>query len=169
MSIPIGCLAAIATAFSWLCEIDNIISGCSMQTGAPFALDNILKSLDDALTFFVAQKSAIADLAANRPADHSLSNAAYPIQKLLLNPCFLDSIFQAGGFYCAINMKQVYLPWYVEKLTVIKPPREKGKYTVYAEKQSQSDDSFCLNVAVCNHNEEVCYIAQNAHFHKIST
>jgi hypothetical protein len=99
---------------------------------------------------------------------NQLSNSAYPIDKFLLNPCLLDSIFQAGGFYCTLKLNQIYLPWQVEKLAVINPPKEKGKYTVYADRQSQSDDSFCLNIAVCKQNGELCYIAQNAHFHKIS-
>jgi NAD(P)-dependent dehydrogenase (short-subunit alcohol dehydrogenase family) len=98
-----------------------------------------------------------------------LSNSAYPIDDYLLNPCFLDTVFQAGGFYCTLKLKQMFLPWHIEKISVLRVPRNKGGYWVYAQKVSETDDSFCLNIAVCNDQYEPCYIAKGAHFHKIAS
>jgi len=97
-----------------------------------------------------------------------LSNRAYPINNYLLNPCFLDTVFQAGGFYCTLKLKQMFLPWHIEKLSVLRVPRKKGRYWVYAQKVSETEDSFCLDIAVCNDQRKPCYIAKGAHFHKIA-
>lgn len=97
-----------------------------------------------------------------------LSHTRYPLQKLHVNPCFLDSIYQACAANLLVNQQRVYLPWKIGELGVVRVPRQPGLYVCHAEVVEESSDTVCFNVVMLDGSDQVCYYARRACFKLIN-
>jgi malonyl CoA-acyl carrier protein transacylase/3-oxoacyl-(acyl-carrier-protein) synthase/short-subunit dehydrogenase/acyl carrier protein len=97
-----------------------------------------------------------------------LSNKKYPLEESLINPCFLDSIYQACAAHLLVNKKRVYLPWEVKELGIVEPPRKPGLYKSYTKVVEESDELVAFHVVMVDGEGRVCYFARNAYFRKIN-
>jgi hypothetical protein len=97
-----------------------------------------------------------------------VSNKKYQLDKLLVNPAFMDSVLQACGVHTLIENKRVYLPWEIEELGVVKVPRERCWYKAYSKVKSESEDAKIYDVILFNENDEVCYYAKNVVMRRIN-
>ncbi|MGB6032652.1 MAG: polyketide synthase dehydratase domain-containing protein, partial [Bacteroidota bacterium] len=97
-----------------------------------------------------------------------LSNQKYPLEESLINPCFLDSVYQACAAHLLVNKKRVYLPWEVKELGIVKPPREPGLYRSYTKVVEDTDELVAFHVVMVDGEGDVCYFARNAYFRKIN-
>ncbi len=97
-----------------------------------------------------------------------LRHAKYPLHKLHVNPCFLDSIYQACAANLLVNRQRVYLPWRIGELGVVRVPRQPGLYVCHAEVVEESSDTVCFNVVMLDGADQVCYYARGACFRLIN-
>ena len=88
------------------------------------------------------------------------NNEQYPLERLYLNPCFLDSINMAAATYCLYNESRTYLPWKIEELLIFKAPKKAGTYTVFGELLNRTEDTVCFNVLVTDKNNTPFYYAK---------
>ncbi len=96
-----------------------------------------------------------------------LTNPRYPLEKLLLNPCFLDSIHQAGAVYGILTTNQVYLPSGAEEFIVNKIPKSDGKYRIYAKAKSKTDEKIIYDIAMLDDEDEIICYVRNSLFRRI--
>ncbi len=97
-----------------------------------------------------------------------LSNPKYPLQKMLVNPCFLDSIYQACAAHLLVNKKRVYLPWEVGELGIIHVPRGDGLYRSYTNVAEDNEEIVSFNVAMTDGDGRICYYGRNVQFRRIN-
>ncbi len=97
-----------------------------------------------------------------------ISNKKYQLDKLLVNPAFMDTVFQVCAIHTLIEIKRVYLPWEVEELGVVKVPKEPCRYKAYSKIRNESDDIKSYDVIFLNENDEVCYYAKNVVMKRIN-
>jgi len=97
-----------------------------------------------------------------------LTNPRYPLARLLVNPCFLDSIYQACAANLLVNRKRVYLPWEIGELGILHAPRQTGLYTCYTQIVEESDEIVGFNVVMLDEAGQICYYARRARFRLIN-
>jgi acyl transferase domain-containing protein/NAD(P)-dependent dehydrogenase (short-subunit alcohol dehydrogenase family) len=97
-----------------------------------------------------------------------LTNEKYPLDLLLINPCFLDSIYQACAAHLLVNKKRVYLPWEVKELGIVSVPKKPGLFMSYTKVVEESDDLVAFDVVMVDSNGEICYYAKKCYFHRIN-
>ncbi|OPZ92778.1 MAG: Polyketide synthase PksJ [Firmicutes bacterium ADurb.Bin419] len=97
-----------------------------------------------------------------------ISNKKYQLDKLLINPAFMDTVFQVCAIHTLIEIRRVYLPWKVEELGVVKVPKEPCKYKAYSKIKNETDDAKTYDVILLNDNDEVCYYAKNVVMKRIN-
>ncbi len=97
-----------------------------------------------------------------------ISNKKYQLDKLLINPAFMDTVFQVCAIHTLIEIRRVYLPWRVEELGVVKVPKEPCRYKAYSKIKNESDDAKTYDVILLNDNDEVCYYAKNVVMKRIN-
>lgn len=90
-----------------------------------------------------------------------LIDPKYRLEQLLLNPAFMDSVFQVCGVHTALESDRIYLPWKIEEFGVVKVPRERSRYKAYAKLKQQMDELKIYDVIMVNDKDEVCYYAKN--------
>ncbi|NLP13740.1 MAG: SDR family NAD(P)-dependent oxidoreductase [Clostridium sp.] len=89
------------------------------------------------------------------------TNKKYNLDKLLINPAFMDSVFQVCGIHSQVNADEVYLPWEAEEFGVINVPREIMNYKAYSRLKYKSGDTKVYDVIMLNERNEVCYYAKS--------
>ncbi len=97
-----------------------------------------------------------------------LNNSRYPLDRFLVNPCLLDSILQACAANLLVVRKRVYLPWHIEELDVVDPPRHEGLYRTYAQVVAESDEVVSFDIAMVDADGRLRYAAHNAAFRLIN-
>ncbi|MFZ5988671.1 MAG: SDR family NAD(P)-dependent oxidoreductase [Bacillota bacterium] len=98
-----------------------------------------------------------------------VTNAKYQLEKLLVNPAFMDAVFQTCGVHSQYNSDRVYLPWEVKEFGIVKAPRELGLYKCYARLKSSSDELKVYDVVMVNEKGEVCYYAKDVTMRRINS
>lgn len=97
-----------------------------------------------------------------------LDNARYPLRDLFVNPCFLDSIYQLCAANLLVLRKRVYLPWHVDELGIVDPPRTPGLYRTYAQIVEDREDTVGFDIAMMDGDGGLRYYARNARFRLIN-
>jgi NAD(P)-dependent dehydrogenase (short-subunit alcohol dehydrogenase family) len=97
-----------------------------------------------------------------------LTNKKYPLDRLWVNPCFLDSLYQACAAHLLVNKERVYLPWEIGELGIVHVPRQKGLYRSYAQVVEESDQVVGFDVVMLDGEGRVCYYARSARFRMIN-
>ncbi len=97
-----------------------------------------------------------------------LTNDKYPLDRLLVNPCFLDSIYQACAAHLLVNKKRVYLPWEVKELGIVNVPKQPGLFKSYTKVVEDSDDLVAFDVVMVDGDGEICYYAKKCYFRRIN-
>jgi len=97
-----------------------------------------------------------------------INNTKYKLHQLLINPAFMDSIFQVCGIHTAYNSDRVFLPWKADEIGVVKVPREACGYKVIAKQKEDGDEYKKYDVIMLNEYGEVCYYARNVIKRRIS-
>lgn len=92
----------------------------------------------------------------------------YPLDKLLINPCFIDAMYQGGAQDCVTKKKSIYLPWKVEEFGILKVPKKDGFFRVYAEAIKEEEEFRTYRIAILDENDELCSYARNATFRRIN-
>ncbi|MDQ2086118.1 SDR family NAD(P)-dependent oxidoreductase [Herbivorax sp. ANBcel31] len=100
--------------------------------------------------------------------EEEINNEKYNLEELLINPAFMDSIFQVCGVHTAYNNDRVFLPWKVEEVGVVQVPREYCGYKVYSRLKEEGDEYKKYDVIMLNQYDEVCYYAKNVVMRQIS-
>ncbi|PYG85774.1 malonyl CoA-acyl carrier protein transacylase [Ruminiclostridium sufflavum DSM 19573] len=95
-------------------------------------------------------------------------NSNYPLDRLLINPCFIDAMYQGAAQDCVTKKKNIYLPWRVEEFGIIKVPRKDGFFRVFAEAVSEDEEYRTYRIAILDEKDELCSYARNATFRLIS-
>jgi len=97
-----------------------------------------------------------------------LTNQKYPLEELLVNPCFLDSVYQACAMLMLVKRKRVYLPWEVKELGIVDPPRTPGLYTCHTRVVKDTDELMAFDVSMLDPEGNIRYFARNACFRRIN-
>lgn len=101
------------------------------------------------------------------PQEQTL-NRKYSLDDLLINPAFMDTIFQACGVHALLNNNWVYLPWEIGEVGVIKVPRKLCQYKAYSKLKDGNDEYKTYDAFLVNENDEVCYYGKNIVMRRIS-
>jgi acyl transferase domain-containing protein/NAD(P)-dependent dehydrogenase (short-subunit alcohol dehydrogenase family)/acyl carrier protein len=97
------------------------------------------------------------------------ANPKYRLADLLINPAFMDSVFQACGVHTNHGNERVYLPWKADELGVVNVPKEHCRYKAYAKVKTRGDGIITYDVIMINERDEVCYYAKNVTMRAISS
>ena len=97
-----------------------------------------------------------------------LDNPRYPLEKWLVNPSFLDSIYQACAAHLLVTKNRVFLPWEVAELGIVDTPRTPGLYRTYAQVTAESDDIVTYEVVMHDEAGRVRYFGRGVQFRKIN-
>ncbi len=97
-----------------------------------------------------------------------LTNDKYPLDRLLVNPCFLDSIYQACAAHLLVNKKRVYLPWEVKELGIVNVPKAPGLFKSYTKVIEDAGDLVAFDVVMVDGDGQVCYYAKGCYFRRIN-
>jgi hypothetical protein len=97
-----------------------------------------------------------------------LTHAKYPLTRMLVNPCFLDSLYQACAAHLLVTKKRVYLPWEIGELGIVDVPREEGLYTCHAQVVQDAEDIVSFTVVMVDGEGGVRYFARDARFRLIN-
>ncbi len=97
-----------------------------------------------------------------------LTNPRYPLARLLVNPCFLDSIYQACAAHLLVHRQRVYLPWDIGELGILRVPREEGLYRCYTRVVAETANTVAYDVVMVDGDGRACYVARNAAFRLIN-
>lgn len=100
--------------------------------------------------------------------EEQLTNDKYPLDALLTNPCFVDSMYQACAAHLLVNKKRVYLPWDVEELGIVDVPKTSGLYRSFTQVVDESDDIVVFNVTMVDDDGAIRYFARRAAFRLIN-
>ena len=115
---------------------------------------------------FLRNKGAV--LTIKTLPSEEINNKEYKLDQLLINPAFMDSIFQVCGIHTAYNNERVYLPWKVDEIGVVKVPRDVCSYKVYARLKEDGDEYKTYDVIMLNEYDELCYYVRNVVKRRIS-
>ncbi len=97
-----------------------------------------------------------------------LTNAKYPLRTVLVNPCFLDSIYQACAAHLLVNKQRVYLPWVIVELGIVDVPREEGLYVSHTRVVEETADIVSFDVVMVDGKGKIRYYARGARFRLIN-
>jgi hypothetical protein len=97
-----------------------------------------------------------------------LHDERYPIDKYLLNPCFLDAMHQAGAIFAQLLTERVFLPVGAEEFAVVAPPKTDGTYRVYVKVKRRGGEEFIYDIAMLDERGSLSGYAKNAKFCKVS-
>lgn len=97
-----------------------------------------------------------------------LTNDKYPLDRVLVNPCFLDSIYQACAAHLLVNKKRVYLPWEVKELGIVNVPKKPGLFTSYTKVVEDTGDLVAFDVVMVDGDGKICYYAKRCYFRRIN-
>lgn len=100
--------------------------------------------------------------------EEQLRNPKYPLDRLLVNPCFLDSMYQACAAHLLVVHQRVYLPWEVKELGIVHVPRQAGRYQCYAQVVETGDEIIGFNVVMLDPGGQVCYFGRRVRFRMIN-
>ncbi len=92
----------------------------------------------------------------------------YPLDKLLINPCFIDAMYQGAAQDCVTKKRNIYLPWKVEEFGILKVPKQDGFFRVFAEAVAEDEEYRTYRIAILNDKDELCSYARNATFRLIN-
>lgn len=92
--------------------------------------------------------------------EEQVTNENYNLDSILINPAFMDSIFQACGIHSQTG-NEIYLPWQVGELGVVKTPRQVMRYRVYAKLKDTYGQVREYDAIMLNENNDICYYAKN--------
>ncbi|QNU66867.1 SDR family NAD(P)-dependent oxidoreductase [Ruminiclostridium herbifermentans] len=92
----------------------------------------------------------------------------YPLDKLLINPCFIDAMYQGAAQDCVTKKNNIYLPWKVEEFGILKVPKQDGFFRVFAEAVAEDEEYRTYRIAILDDKDELCSYARNATFRLIN-
>lgn len=92
----------------------------------------------------------------------------YPLDKLLINPCFIDAMYQGAAQDCVTKKRNIYLPWKVEEFGILKVPKQDGFFRVFAEAVAEDEEYRTYRIAIIDDKDELCSYARNATFRLIN-
>ncbi len=97
-----------------------------------------------------------------------LNDPLYPLERLAINPCFVDTVWQAAAEHSGAMRETVYLPYRLQEFGVLKVPRREGLFNLYTELQSDSKSERTYNIVVADEAGETVYYARNATVHGVN-
>ncbi len=97
-----------------------------------------------------------------------IHNKNYPLDELLINPCFIDAMYQGAAQDCVTRKKNIYLPWKVEEFGILKVPKKDGFFRVFAEAVAEEEEYRTYRIAILDEKDELCSYARNATFRLIN-
>lgn len=97
-----------------------------------------------------------------------INNKNYPLDNLLINPCFIDAMYQGAAQDCVTKKNNIYLPWKVEEFGILKVPKKDGFFRVFAEAIAEDDEYRTYRIAILDEKDELCSYARNATFRLIN-
>ncbi|MBN2528539.1 MAG: SDR family NAD(P)-dependent oxidoreductase [Deltaproteobacteria bacterium] len=96
-----------------------------------------------------------------------LTHPKYPLDKLIINFCLMDSIHQAGVVHTVIKTGKVHLPCGARKFAIYNKCDSPVRYKNYVRLVSQQTDRFVYDIFLLNDKNEICAIAYECEFRKI--
>ena len=100
--------------------------------------------------------------------EEQITNSKYRLEKLLINPVFMDTLMQICGIHSAHTTGRVYLPWEIGEFGIVKVPREAKPYRAYTKLKYRDDEVRSYDVLLLDENEEVCSHVKDVKMRRIS-
>ncbi len=97
-----------------------------------------------------------------------LDNKKYQLEKLLLNPCLMDTIFQAAAMHALTQHDRIHLPMYAEEIGVIRVPRQIEKLKIVARLTHYGNDCGNYDIIILGEPGDICYYAKNVNVQRIN-
>ncbi|NLW47755.1 MAG: hypothetical protein GXY86_10530 [Firmicutes bacterium] len=97
-----------------------------------------------------------------------LENRDYRLAKLLLNPCLMDTLFQAAAIHALSQWDRIHLPMYAEEIGVLRVPRQIEILRIIAYSNGYQDETGDYDIIVIDADGEICYYAKNVMVRRIN-
>lgn len=97
-----------------------------------------------------------------------LENEKYHLEKLLLNPCLMDTLFQAAAIHALSQSDRIHLPMYAEEIGVIRVPREIETLRIIAKPIGYQNETGAYDIIMIDSQNKLCYYAKNVMVRRIN-
>jgi acyl transferase domain-containing protein/NAD(P)-dependent dehydrogenase (short-subunit alcohol dehydrogenase family) len=97
-----------------------------------------------------------------------LDNEKYQLEKLLINPCLTDTLFQAAAIHALSRWDRIHLPVYAEEIGVIRVPRQVETLKIIARLTGYQADTGVYDLIMLDVNGEICYFAKKVMVKRIN-
>lgn len=97
-----------------------------------------------------------------------LENKQYHLEHLLLNPCLMDTIFQAAALHALTQHDRMHLPLSVDEMGVIQVPRQIETLRIIAKLKEYQNETGAYDIIVIDAKGKLCYYAKNVMVRRIN-
>lgn len=97
-----------------------------------------------------------------------LENQNYQLEQLLLNPCLMDTLFQAAAIHALSQRNRIHLPIFAEEIGVIRVPRQIEILRIIAHSNDYRDETGAYDIIMIDADGEICYYAKNVLVRRIN-
>lgn len=97
-----------------------------------------------------------------------IENRKYQLENLLVNPCLMDTLFQAAAIHSLTQHDRVHLPMSAEEIGVIRVPRQVEEVKILARLTRYADECGTYDLILIDKQGEICYYAKNVMVQRIN-
>lgn len=97
-----------------------------------------------------------------------LENEKYQLEKLLINPCLTDTLFQAAAIHALSRWDRIHLPVYAEEIGVIRVPRQVETLKIIARLTGYQADTGVYDLIMLDADGKICYFAKKVMVKRIN-
>jgi hypothetical protein len=97
-----------------------------------------------------------------------LENEDYHLEQLLVNPCTMDTLFQAAAVHALTQRDRIHLPVGVEEVGVLRVPRQIECLQIIAHLNRYENEVGFYDAIMLDSKGNLCYYMKNIAVHSIS-
>ncbi len=97
-----------------------------------------------------------------------LENKKYQLDKLLLNPCLMDTLFQVAALHALTQHDRIHLPMFTEEIGIIRVPRQIETLRIIAQSIGYQDETGAYDIVIIDADNKICYYAKNVMVKRIN-
>jgi acyl transferase domain-containing protein/NAD(P)-dependent dehydrogenase (short-subunit alcohol dehydrogenase family) len=95
-------------------------------------------------------------------------NEGYPLKKLLINPCLMDTLFQAAAIHALTQHDRIHLPLSADEMGVVRVPRQVETMRIIARLHQYDGEFGTYDIIMIDAQDNICYYAKNVLVRRIN-
>lgn len=97
-----------------------------------------------------------------------VENKQYQLENLLVNPCLMDTLFQAAAIHSLTQHDRIHLPMRAEEIGVIRVPRQIEDLKIIARLTRYENECGTYDLIMIDAQGKICYYAKNVMVQRIN-